>query len=159
MKPNEVNIGIFEDDRKKIASGLSVLLADSYILYLKTQNFHWNVTGPNFSELHLLFEKQYQELAQAVDEIAESIRALGVPTPATFQEFQKRSSIKEPIGVPFAKEMIQQLVDGQAEVLTTSRAVIISAEKAKDVGTIDLVTKRIKVHEKNAWMLRSLLEE
>ena len=158
MKTSKVNIGIVENDRKHIAKSLSVLLADTYTLYLKTQNFHWNVTGATFSELHLLFEKQYQDLALATDDIAESIRALGVPTPATFKEFQKRTTIKESIGVPKAKEMIQQLIDGQTIILATARKAFLQAEKAKDAATADLLTKRMNVHEKNAWMLRSLLD-
>jgi len=156
---NRINIGISEEDRKQIAGGLSTLLADSYLLYLKTQNFHWNVVGPMFRTLHLEFESEYQELALAVDTIAESIRALGFPVPATFDEFQKRSSIIEPVGVPHAKEMIHQLVAGQEAILTTSRALFPIAEKARDLATVDLLTKRMQHHEKTAWMLRSMLEE
>ncbi len=154
----EIDIGIKQDDRKQIADGLSRLLADSYTLYLTTHNFHWNVTGPMFNTLHLMFEAQYTELALAVDEIAERIRALGFPAPGTYREFQKLSSMTEPEGVPAAEEMIRQLVLGQEAVIKTARSVAPVADAASDEPTLDLLTQRMQVHEKTAWMLRSLLE-
>lgn len=157
--PTMIDIGIPEGDRKAIAEGLSRLLADSYTLYLKTHNFHWNVTGPMFQTLHLMFEAQYTELATAVDLIAERIRALGFPAPATYSEFVKLTSIKEPSGVPSAKDMIRQLVDGQETVVRTARTIIPLVERAQDESTTDLLTQRMQTHEKTAWMLRSLLEE
>jgi starvation-inducible DNA-binding protein len=157
-KKKQINIGINEKDRKAIASGLSRLLADSYTLYLMTHNFHWNVTGPMFNTLHLMFETQYNELALAVDVIAERIRALGVPAPGTYGEFIKLSSIKEVKGVPDAKKMIQHLVDGQESVARTARSVFPLVDKASDEATADLLTQRMQIHEKTAWMLRSLLE-
>lgn len=153
-----IDIGISKDDRKKITEGLSHLLADSYSLYLNTHNFHWNVTGPMFQTLHLMFEGQYNELALAVDNIAERIRALGHFAPATYSEFAKLSSIKEPKGVPAAKDMIKQLVQGHEAVAKTARSIYPAAEKASDEATADLLTQRIQLHEKTAWMLRSLLE-
>jgi starvation-inducible DNA-binding protein len=153
-----IEIGIDAKDRKKIADGLSRLLADTYTLYLKSHNFHWNVTGPMFQTLHLMFETQYNELALAVDLIAERIRALGFPAPATYREFAKASSIKEPDGVPSAKKMIRELVEGQEAVVRTARSILPVAEKADDQPTIDLLTQRMQIHEKTAWMLRSLLE-
>ncbi len=155
----KIDIGIPEADRKKIAEGLSHLLADSYTLYLKTHNFHWNVTGPMFQTLHLMFETQYTELATAVDLIAERIRSLGVPAPGTYKEFSKLTSIEEPNGVPSAKEMIRQLVEGQEAVVKTARSIFPRVEKAGDEVSADLLTQRMQLHEKNAWMLRSLLEE
>lgn len=154
-----VNIGIGEQERKDIADGLSRLLADSYTLYLKTHNFHWNVTGPMFQTLHLLFEQQYTELATAVDEVAERIRALGYPAPGTYSDFANLSSIPETTGVPKAEEMIRLLVEGQEAVVRTARSVFPVVEKVNDEPTADLLTQRMQVHEKNAWMLRSLLEE
>ncbi|RJG08177.1 DNA starvation/stationary phase protection protein [Noviherbaspirillum cavernae] len=154
----EVNIGIPEQDRKNIVEGLSRLLADTYTLYLKTHNFHWNVTGPMFQTLHLMFETQYTELAAAVDLIAERIRALGSPAPGTYAEFARLSSIKEPSGVPPAKEMIQQLVQDQEAVVRTARSMFKAVDAASDEPTADLLTQRMQVHEKTAWMLRSLLE-
>lgn len=154
-----VNIGIGEAERKDIADGLSRLLADSYTLYLKTHNFHWNVTGPMFQTLHLLFEQQYTELATAVDEVAERIRALGYPAPGTYSDFANLSSIAETTGVPKAEEMIRLLVEGQEAVVRTARSVFPVVEKVNDEPTADLLTQRMQVHEKNAWMLRSLLEE
>jgi starvation-inducible DNA-binding protein len=154
----KIDIGIPEKERRAIAEGLSRLLADTYTLYLKTHNFHWNVTGPMFSTLHALFEEEYTELATAVDEIAERIRALGMPAPGSYQQFLKLSSIKEETGVPDATEMIRQLVLGQEAVARTARGVFPLAEKANDQPTADLLTQRLQVHEKNAWMLRSLLE-
>ena len=154
----DINIGISPDDRREIAGGLSRLLADSYTLYLKTHNFHWNVTGPMFQTLHLMFETQYNELALAVDLIAERIRALGAPAPGSYREFGKLSSIPEAEGVPKATEMIRQLVDGQEAVVRTARQVFEIAERANDQPTADLLTQRMQIHEKTAWMLRSLLE-
>lgn len=154
-----VNIGIDEESRKQIAEGLSRLLADTYSLYLKTHNFHWNVTGPMFQTLHLMFETQYTELATAVDEIAERIRALGYPAPGTYSEFAKLGSIPETTGVPKATEMIRLLVEGQEAVVRTARSIFPSVEQVNDEPTADLLTQRMQLHEKNAWMLRSLLEE
>lgn len=154
-----INIGIEERDRKEIAEGLSRLLADTYTLYLKTHNFHWNVRGPMFETLHLMFERQYTELANAVDEIAERIRALGLPAPGTYAEFSKLTSIKEEPGVPHADTMIKQLLDGQETVVRTARSVFGPVEKAHDEPTADLLTQRMQIHEKTAWMLRSLLEK
>ena len=154
-----INIGISNEDRAKIAEGLSRLLADSYTLYLKTHNFHWNVTGPMFNTLHLMFETQYTELALAVDLIAERIRALGYPAPGTYAEFARLSSIKDAQGVPKAEDMIRELVAGQEAVVRTARAVFAAVEGASDEPSADLLTQRMQVHEKNAWMLRSLLEK
>lgn len=154
----EINIGIPEKQRTEIASGLSRLLADSYTLYLKTHNYHWNVTGPMFNTLHLMFETQYTELALAVDQIAERIRALGVAAPGTYREFVKLTSIPEDDAVPDANTMIANLVIAQETVVRTSREVIGTAEAAGDEATADLLTQRMNLHEKNAWMLRSMLE-
>ena len=154
-----IDIGINETDRKAIADGLSRLLADTYTLYLKTHNFHWNVTGPMFQTLHLMFETQYNELALAVDLIAERIRALGYPAPGTYGEYSKLSSIREEPGVPKAEEMIRLLVQGQEAVVRTARSIFPAAEKANDEPTADLLTQRMQIHEKTAWMLRSLLEK
>ena len=153
-----IDIGINEKDRSEIAIGLSKLLADTYSLYLKTHNFHWNVTGPMFQTLHLMFETQYNELALAVDLIAERIRSLGLPAPGTYSEFARLSSIRETSGVPKAEEMIQILVEGQEAIVRTARSVFPVAENATDEATADLLTQRIQLHEKTAWMLRSLLE-
>lgn len=153
----EINIGINQADRKEIADGLSRLLADSYTLYLKTHNFHWNVTGPMFNTLHTMFEGQYTELAMAVDEIAERIRALGEPAPGSYAQFGELTVISEETGTPKAEEMIRQLVEGQEAIARTARSVFPAAEKAGDEPTADLLTQRIQLHEKNAWMLRSLL--
>jgi starvation-inducible DNA-binding protein len=152
-----IDIGIKPKDRKAIAEGLSALLADTYTLYLKTHNFHWNVEGPMFNTLHLMFETQYTELALAVDLIAERIRALGYPAPGSYSAYAKLSSIKEANGQPKAEEMIRQLVEGQEAVVRTARKVFPAAEKVADEPTADLLTQRMQVHEKNAWMLRSLL--
>ena len=154
-----VNIGINEENRKQIADGLSRLLADTYSLYLKTHNFHWNVTVPTFQTLHLMFETQYTELALAVDLIAERIRALGYPAPGTYSDFAKLGSIPETTGVPKATEMIRLLVEGQAAVARTARSVFPVVDQANDEPTADLLSQRMQLHEKNAWMLRSLLEE
>jgi starvation-inducible DNA-binding protein len=154
---NEINIGIEEQDRQNIAQGLSRLLADSYTLYLKTHNYHWNVKGPLFNTLHQMFEDQYTELAAAVDEIAEHIRALGEPAPGSYTAYAKLTSIEEEDSVPQAEEMIRQLLKGQETVVRTARSVIGAAEAANDEPTADLLTQRMQVHEKNAWMLRSMV--
>lgn len=154
----QINIGINEQDRAAIAEGLSRLLADTYTLYLKTHNFHWNVTGPMFNTLHLMFEAQYNELALAVDLIAERIRALGFPAPGTYAAYARLSSIKEDEGVPSAQEMIKLLVEGQEAVVRTARSIFPQVDKVSDEPTADLLTQRMQVHEKTAWMLRSLLE-
>lgn len=154
----KVDIGISEDNRHAIADGLSHLLADTYTLYLKTHNFHWNVTGPMFQALHTMFEQQYTELAVAVDDIAERIRSLGFPAPATYSEYAELSSIKETAGVPDAEDMIRLLVEGNESVVRTARAAFPVAEKAGDESTADLLTERMRLHEKTAWMLRSLLQ-
>lgn len=153
----EINIGINQADRKEIADGLSRLLADSYTLYLKTHNFHWNVTGPMFNTLHTMFEGQYTELATAVDEIAERIRALGEPAPGSYAQFAELTVISEETGTPAAEDIIRQLVEGQEAIARTARSVFPAAEKAGDEPTADLLTQRIQLHEKNAWMLRSML--
>ena len=153
-----IDIGINQQDREDIAKGLSKLLADTYTLYLKTHNFHWNVTGPMFQTLHLMFEAQYTELALAVDVIAERIRSLGFPAPGTYKQYSELSSIKEEQGIPKAQEMIRILVEGQEAVVRTARSLYSAAEKADDEATADLLTQRIQLHEKTAWMLRSLLE-
>jgi len=153
-----INIGIEESDRKKIADGLSRLLADTYTLYLQTHNFHWNVKGPMFQTLHLMFETQYTELALAVDLIAERIRALGFPAPGTYAEFVELSSIKEVRGVPSAEEMLSTLIAGQEAVVRTARKIFSILDEAHDEASADLLTQRMQMHEKTAWMLRSLLE-
>ncbi|WP_375335971.1 Dps family protein [Microcoleus sp. FACHB-831] len=155
----KINIGIDDKDRGEIAQGLSRLLADTYSLYLKTHNFHWNVTGPMFQTLHLMFETQYTELALAVDLIAERIRALGFPAPGTYSDFARLSSIEETPGVPKATDMIRLLVEGQEAVARTARSIYPTVERVNDEPTADLLTQRLQVHEKTAWMLRSLLEE
>ena len=152
-----INIGISEQSRSDIADGLSRVLADSYTLYLKTHNYHWNVTGPQFSTLHNMFEEQYTELASAVDEIAERIRALGMPAPGSYKAFSALSSIEEENGQPDAEAMIRQLVDGQETVVRTAREIFPLVGKANDEPTADLLTQRMQIHEKNAWMLRSML--
>ena len=152
-----IDIGIQETDRAKIAQGLSRLLADTYTLYLKTHNFHWNVTGPMFQTLHLMFEQQYNELALAVDAVAERIRALGFPAPGSYREFAKLSSIRESEGVPSAEEMIRELVAGQEAVVKTARSIFPLVDQVHDEPSADLLTQRMQVHEKTAWMLRSLL--
>jgi len=155
----QIDIGISKKARAEIAKGLGHLLADTYTLYLKTHNFHWNVTGPMFQTLHLMFETQYNELWLAVDVIAERIRSLGHPAPGTYAELSKLSSIKDKPGVPKARDMIRQLVEGQEAVVKTARALFPSVEKAGDEATADLLTQRIMLHEKTAWMLRALLED
>ena len=153
-----IDIGIRTQDRKAIADGLSRLLADTYTLYLKTHNFHWNVKGPMFQTLHLMFMDQYNELWIALDAIAERIRALGFPAPGTNSEFAKLTSIRETPGVPEAKQMVRLLVEGHEAVAKTARKIFPAVEKASDEPTADLLTQRLQVHEKTAWMLRSLLE-
>lgn len=152
-----VNIGIGEEHRKRLADGLSRLLADTYTLYLKTHYFHWNVTGPMFNTLHMMFETQYTELAVAVDDIAERIRALGYPAPGSYKEFAKLTSIQEAQGVPNADTMIRELVEGQEAVVRTARELFKVTESAGDEPTADLLTQRMQSHEKTAWMLRSLI--
>ena len=155
----KIDIGISEQDRQSIVDGLSRLLADTYTVYLKTHNFHWNVKGPMFQTLHLMFEEQYTELAAAVDLIAERIRALGAPAPGTYGEFARLTAIKEPDGVPSAQDMIRQLVQDQETVVRTARSFLSVVDEASDEPTADLLTQRMQVHEKTAWMLRSLLEK
>ena len=157
MSDQTIDIGIDEADRRAITEGLSRVLADSYTLYLKTHNYHWNVTGPMFQTLHLMFETQYNELALAVDLVAERIRSLGAPAPGSYREFATLSSIIEDDDHPDATEMIRRLVKGQETVARTARSVFAAVEKAHDEPTADLLTQRMQVHEKNAWMLRSLL--
>ena len=157
--PVEVNIGISEADRQFIAEGLSRLLADSYTLYLKTHNYHWNVEGPLFHTLHLMFEEQYKELAIAVDLIAERIRALGLRAPGTYSQFSALSAIKEDAELPRAQNMIRNLLEAHEIVIETARAIIPLAEKGEDEASVDLIVQRIQSHEKTAWMLRSLLKE
>ncbi len=154
-----IDIGINDKDRANIVEGLSRLLADSYTLYLMTHNFHWNVTGPMFNTLHLMFMGQYTEQWNALDLIAERIRALGHPTPGTYKEFVKRASIKEVDGVPKATDMIRHLVAAQEATARTARGLFPAVEKANDQPTMDLLTQRLEIHEKTAWMLRSLLED
>lgn len=154
----KMNIGITDANRKALADGLSRVLAETYTLYLKTHNFHWNVTGPQFQTLHLMFETQYNELALAVDQVAERIRALGHYAPGSYREYSKLSSIPEAEGVPAAKDMIQQLVEAHETVIRTARALFPKADEAADESTADLLTQRMQTHEKTAWMLRSLLQ-
>jgi starvation-inducible DNA-binding protein len=153
----DIEIGISAGEREAVAAGLSRLLADSYTLYLKTHNYHWNVTGPMFSSLHLMFETEYMELALAVDEIAERIRALGVRAPATYREFSSLATISEDTDHPDATEMVRRLEQGQEAVVRVARDVFPVAEAAHDQPTLDLLTRRMQIHEKNAWMLRSML--
>lgn len=150
-----IDIGINKEDRLEIATGLKLLLADSYTLYLQTHNFHWNVTGVQFRELHLMFEEHYTELAVAVDDIAERIRTLDVPAPGTYQEFSKLSSIKEVEGVPASSEMVELLTKGHEQVIRTARGVLKIAQDADDESTASLVSDRMRIHEKTAWMLRA----
>ena len=158
-KSMTINIGISEAARKKIADGLAKFLADSYTLYLMTHNFHWNVTGPQFNTLHTMFMTQYTEQWAALDMIAERIRALGHPAPGTYKEFVKLSSIKEVEGKPKALEMVRHLVRAQEATAKTARSLFPIIEKANDQPSADLLTQRIDIHEKTAWMLRSMLEE
>jgi starvation-inducible DNA-binding protein len=151
----DIDIGINKENRTEISNGLKQLLADSYTLYLQTHNFHWNVTGSQFRELHLMFEEHYTELAIAVDDIAERIRTLDVPAPGTYKEFSKLSSIKEVDGVPSSSEMVEILTKGHEQVIKTSRKVLKVAQNADDESTAALVSDRMRVHEKTAWMLRA----
>ena len=158
VTPVKIDIGISDANRKKVAAGLSSLLADSYTLYLMTHNFHWNVTGPQFNSLHAMFMAQYTEQWNALDVIAERIRALGYPAPGTYREFVKLASIKEIEGIPKAEDMVRHLVAAQEATARTARNLFPIVEEAKDQPTADVLTQRIDVHEKTAWMLRSLLE-
>jgi len=155
----KIHTGLSEQHRKQIAEGLSKLLADSYTLYIKTHNFHWNVTGSQFQMLHDLFEKQYLDLAEAVDEIAERIRALGHFAPGSYSQFSQLTSIKEETEHPDSTDMIKQLIEGQEIIVKTAREMFPIVEEAGDEATADLLTQRMQLHEKNAWMLRSLLEK
>ena len=157
-KSVQIDIGIEEKDRAAIAEGLSRLLADTFGLYQKTHSFHWNVTGPMFNTLHTMFMEQYTELWTALDEIAERIRALGFPAPGSASQYAKLTSIPEETGVPAAMDMVRQLVDGHETVARTARKVFAAADKGADEPTADLLTQRLQIHEKTAWMLRSLLE-
>lgn len=152
-----IDLGMPDDDRRAIAAGLSRLLADTYTLYLKTHNFHWNVTGPQFNSLHLMFEGQYTELALAVDMIAERIRALGEPAPGSYSAYAELATIKEAAGVPEASEMVRILSEDQLAVVRTARSIFPVADEAHDEPTCDLLTQRMQIHEKTAWMLRSTL--
>lgn len=155
----KINSGIEEGKRQEIVEGLSKLLSDTYTLFLKTHNYHWNVTGPMFQTLHLLFEQQYNELFTAADTIAERIRSLGYPAPGSYAQFSKLTTIKEATGVPHAKEMIKDLVDSHETIARTARSIFPVADAGADEATVDLLTGRLDVHEKAAWMLRSHLEE
>ena len=152
-----INIGLSDKERKDIADGLSALLADSYILYLKTQNYHWNVTGPMFSSLHALFEAEYTDLAAATDTLAERIRALDFKSPGSFEIFKAIATIKEETGSPSAVEMIKNLLSDQETIVSTARKALKLAEAADDQPTVDILTDRLEIHEKNAWMLRASL--
>ena len=156
---SNINIGIEAKDRQKVAKGLSAFLADSYTLYLMTHNFHWNVTGPHFNSLHLMFMAQYTEQWTALDLIAERIRALGHPAPGTYQQLSQLASIKEVEGVPKAMAMVQHLVDANEATARTARKLFKVVDAVNDQPTADLLTQRLEVHEKTAWMLRSLLED
>jgi len=155
----KIDTGISTRQRGDIAQGLSRMLADTYLLYLKTHNFHWNVEGPMFQTLHIMFMEQYTEAWNAIDLIAERIRALGHYAPGTYKEYLKRGSIKETDGVPKAEKMVQLLIAAQEAVVRTARSVLAVAEQANDQPTLDLLTQRMDIHEKNAWMLRSLLKK
>ncbi|MCW8107991.1 DNA starvation/stationary phase protection protein [Alteromonas ponticola] len=156
---SKIDIGISEGDRNQVAEGLKSLLADSYTLYLQTHNFHWNVIGPQFRDLHLMFEEHYTELAEAVDDIAERIRTLDVPAPGTYKAFVELSSIEEVDGVPEATEMVRLLTHGHEQVVKTCRKALKMAQEADDESTIALVSDRMRVHEKTAWMLRALTQK
>jgi len=158
-KAPKIDIGLSEKSRASIAAGLSGLLADSYTLYLMTHNFHWNVKGPMFNSLHQMFMTQYTEQWAALDLIAERIRALGYPAPGTYAEFVKLATIKEVEGVPKALDMVRHLVDSQEATARTARKLLPLVDDANDQPTADLLTQRLDLHEKTAWMLRSLLEE
>lgn len=153
---SKIDIGISKSNRENIAEGLKRLLADSYTLYLQTHNFHWNVTGPQFRELHLMFEEHYTELATAVDEIAERIRTLGVAAPGTYKAFAQLSSIEEVDGVPDAKEMVSLLTKGHEQVVKTCREALGPAQEADDESSAALISDRMRIHEKTAWMLRAM---
>jgi len=154
----KIDIGISDKDRKEVAGGLSKLLADTYTLYLKTHSFHWNVEGPMFQTLHIMFMEQYTEMWNALDVIAERIRSLGTYAPGTYAELSALSSVKESKGIPKAPKMIEEAVHGHEQVIKTIRQIFESAEKAKDQTTMDVLTQRLDIHEKTAWMLRSLLK-
>jgi len=154
----DINIGIDTETRKKIAQGLSRLLADTYTLYLKTHNYHWNVTGPHFQSLHAMFMAQYTEMAIAVDDVAERIRALGEFAPGTYREFGKLSSIAEDASMPGWQDMVKNLVAGHEAVVRTCREALPAAQKAGDESSASLLSDRMVVHEKTAWMLRALLQ-
>jgi len=154
-----MDTGISTNDRAAIAKGLSRLLADTYVVYLKTHNFHWNVEGPMFQTLHQMFMEQYTEAWNAIDLVAERIRSLGHYAPGTYREYLDLARVKETPGVPKAVQMVKLLIDGQESVVKTAREVLPLAEKADDQPTLDLLTQRMQVHEKNAWMLRSLLKK
>ena len=153
----DIDIGIKKDDREAIADGLADVLADTYVLYLKTHGYHWNVTGPLFNTLHLMFETQYNELWMAMDEIAERIRALGVAAPGSGSDFVKRAKVKEAVGVPAAEDMLADLAKGHERVAKTARQAFSAADTAGDQPTMDLLTQRMQAAEKTAWMLRSML--
>lgn len=153
-----INIGIDEKDRRIVCKGLAKLLADTYLLYLKTQNFHWNVTGPMFKPLHEMFEEQYKEMAESIDVIAERIRALGEFAPGSFATFSKISSLKEDCNIHSAQDMIICLLQGNEAVVTTARETLASTDSCEDDVTADLMVNRMRIHEKNAWMLRSMVE-
>jgi starvation-inducible DNA-binding protein len=155
----EINTGISAGQRRAIVQGLSKLLADTYVVYLKTHSFHWNVEGPMFQTLHQMFMEQYTETWNAIDLIAERIRSLGEYAPGTYREYSKLARIKETEGVPRAEEMVQLLIEGQEAIVRTAREVLPLADEAHDEPTLDLLTQRMQIHEKNAWMLRSLLKK
>ncbi|REL24893.1 DNA starvation/stationary phase protection protein [Rhodohalobacter sp. SW132] len=154
----EINIGISDSNREKIAMGISKILADSYMVYLKTHNYHWNVTGPHFHSLHEQFEEQYTELAAAIDDIAERIRALGHRAPGSFREYQELTSIEEDTDQPDSMEMVRRLAVDNETILRTAREALPACEEAGDEASIDMITERLHVHSKTAWMLRSHLE-
>ena len=154
-----MDTGISVKDRAAIAQGLSRLLADTYVVYLKTHNFHWNVEGPMFQTLHQMFMEQYTETWNAIDLVAERIRSLGHYAPGTYEQYNKLARIKETPGVPKAEQMVRLLIEGQEAIVKTAREVLPIAEKADDQPTLDLLTQRMQIHEKNAWMLRSLLKK
>ncbi len=155
MQPN---IGIDEGKRRSVATGLAKLLADTYTLYLKTHNYHWNVTGPHFNQLHAMFMEQYTEMWTAVDDIAERMRALGEFAPGSYRQFSELSSIKEEEGVPNWQDMVKNLVNGHEAVIRTAREALPAAQSAADESSVALISDRMRVHEKTAWMLRSLLQ-
>ncbi len=157
-KSEDINIGITDEQRKEIAEALGHLLADSYMLYLKTHNYHWNVTGMNFQSLHAMFEEQYTELAEAIDDIAEQIRSLGHFAPGSFKEFSKMTTITEEEGLPDDRTMVKKLQEANEAVIRTARKALPACEEAGDEATLDLVTERIRTHSKVAWMLRSHLQ-